>query len=89
MAEWGGVLSYYSVNGDQISKERTIDFIPLKVVHFPGGQYIAVAGSNKQCLLKSNDGIQLTTISSQFTSWVWSIAVHPTSSYIVNIILYY
>ena len=65
-------------------KEKLLDFIPLKITYFPCSQYILVAGSNKQCLLLSHDGIQLAEIGS-YSSWTWCCAVHPESKQAVNI----
>ncbi|KAG7202395.1 hypothetical protein KM043_018711, partial [Ampulex compressa] len=82
IAEWNGTMSFYTIEGESIGKDRNLNFIPLKVTHFPEGQYILVSGSNKQCLLMTHDGIQLATIGSPFPSWVWSCAVHPASSHV-------
>lgn len=84
VAEWGGTLSFYAINGRSIRRERTLNFIPLKLTHFPEGQYLLVSGSNRRCLLMTHDGIQLATVDNEFSSWVWSCAVHPESSHIVN-----
>lgn len=51
--------------------------------NFAGGQYILVCGSNKQCILMTYDGIQLINVGGIFSSWIWSCAVHPTSTHIV------
>lgn len=82
IAEWNGTISFYTQTGRQIGRERTIDFIPLKILHFPDGQYLLVVGSNKKCLLMTNEGFQLTKIGNDYDSWVWSCAVNPTSSHI-------
>ncbi|XP_014208959.2 intraflagellar transport protein 122 homolog [Copidosoma floridanum] len=77
IGEWSGKLSFYSLSGKLIGKERNFNFIPLKITYFPNGLYIAVCGSNKRCILLSNDGIQLATIGNTCTSWTWSCDVHP------------
>lgn len=84
IAEWNGVLSFYNIGGEVVKRERSLNFIPLKVIHFPEGQYLLVCGSNKQCLLMTHDGIQLVNVGGIFSSWVWSCAVHPTGSHIVS-----
>lgn len=83
IAEWNGVISFYNIGGEVVKRERSLNFIPLKVIHFPEGQYLLVCGSNKQCLLMTHDGIQLVNVGGIFSSWVWSCAVHPTGSHIV------
>lgn len=82
IGEWNGTLSFYSINGKIIGKERKFNFIPLKIQYFPNGHYILMAGSNKQCILLSSDGIQLATIGDTFTSWAWSCAIHPESNHV-------
>ncbi|XP_063986829.1 intraflagellar transport protein 122 homolog [Diachasmimorpha longicaudata] len=82
IAEWGGTISFHTLFGKQIGRERILNFIPLKITHFPEGQYLLVAGSNKKCLLMTHEGIQLATVSDSFSTWVWSCAVHPSSSHV-------
>ncbi|XP_001602472.1 intraflagellar transport protein 122 homolog [Nasonia vitripennis] len=82
IGEWSGVLSFYTISGKLIGRERNLNFVPLKMIYFPSGQYIIISGSNKQCILLSHDGIQLATIGNTFTSWTWSYAVHPESSHV-------
>lgn len=89
VADWGGGLSFYTLGGKTVSRDRSLNFIPLHVTYFPDGQYILVAGSNKRCLLMTHDGIQLATVADTFSSWVWSCAVHPASSHIVCSILFF
>jgi len=84
IAEWNGIISFYTIGGEPVRKERSLNFIPLKIVHFPEGQYLLVCGSNKQCLLMTYDGIQLLNVGGTFSSWLWSCAVHPTASHVVN-----
>lgn len=84
IAEWNGTISFYNVNGKPIGKDRSFDFIPLKVTHFPENQYLLVSGSNKECLLLTHDGIQLAKIACTTQSWIWSCAVHPMSSHVVS-----
>lgn len=57
--------------------------MPLKMCNFAGDQYILISGSNRQCLLMTYDGIQLINIGGTFSSWVWSCAVHPSSTHVV------
>lgn len=88
IADWNGVISFYTIGGESVRRERLLSFIPLKIVHFPEGQYFLVCGSNKQCLLMTYDGIQLVSVGNTFSSWVWSCAVHPTGSHVVSIVLH-
>lgn len=84
IAEWNGVISFYNIGGEVVKRERSFNFIPLKIAYFPEGQYLLVCGSNKQCLLMTHDGIQLINVGDTFSSWVWSCAIHPTGSHVVS-----
>lgn len=83
IAEWNGTLSFYSISGKSLGKDRQLNFMPLKMCNFAGDQYILISGSNRQCLLMTYDGIQLINIGGTFSSWVWSCAVHPSSTHVV------
>lgn len=85
VGEWNGTLSFYNLNGKTNSKDRSLPFVPLKIVYFPCGQYILVTGSNKQCLLLSSDGIQLAEIGT-FSSWTWCCSVHPDAKHVVSVL---
>lgn len=85
IAEWNGTISFYSIAGKPVGKDRSLNFIPLRMCNFMGGQYILISGSNKQCLLMTYDGIQLINVGGTFSSWIWSCTVHPTSTHIVRI----
>ena len=50
---------------------------------FPLGQYILMAGSNRECVLYTKEGIRLDTIGAQ-ESWVWCAAPRPDSNYVVS-----
>uniref|UniRef100_A0A6P3UIJ5 Intraflagellar transport protein 122 homolog n=1 Tax=Bombus terrestris TaxID=30195 RepID=A0A6P3UIJ5_BOMTE len=82
IAEWNGTLSFYSISGKSLGKDRQLNFMPLKMCNFAGDQYILISGSNRQCLLMTYDGIQLINIGGTFSSWVWSCAVHPSSTHV-------
>ncbi|KAL0102437.1 hypothetical protein PUN28_018006 [Cardiocondyla obscurior] len=64
IAEWNGVILFYTIGGEAIRRERSMTFIPFKVTHFPEDQYLLVCSSGT------------------FSSWVWSCAVHLTTSYV-------
>ncbi|XP_076277313.1 intraflagellar transport protein Oseg1 isoform X1 [Lasioglossum baleicum] len=82
IAEWNGTISFYSTTGKPVGKDRSLSFIPLKMCNFADGQYILIAGSNKQCILMTYDGIQLINVGGTFSSWVWSCAANPASTHI-------
>lgn len=68
----------------QIIKEKNIGFEALTVSHMLNGDYILIAGCNKQCHLLSADGIKLLTIGDVQDSWIWCCKANPTSPFIVS-----
>lgn len=48
------------------------------------GDYILVAGCNKQCVIMSSEGVKLGTVGEEQESWIWSCKAHPTSSFVVR-----
>ena len=66
-------MSFYSLSGKQVSKERNLGFDPCCVSYFSKGEYLMIGGSNKACLLYTKDGVKLGTVGEQ-NSWVWCCA---------------
>ena len=81
VADWGQTISFYSLSGKQVSKERNLGFDPCCAAYYSKGEYLMVGGSNKACLLYTRDGVKLGTVGEQ-KSWVWCAAARPDSSYI-------
>lgn len=63
-----------------IGKERSLGFDPLCISFFMDGEFLVVAGVNKQLQLFTRDGIKLGPLGEQHDSWIWSAAVHPNGS---------
>ncbi|XP_017773799.1 PREDICTED: intraflagellar transport protein 122 homolog [Nicrophorus vespilloides] len=82
VTDWNKTLSFYTLGGKLIGKERVVGFDALKVKYFPKGEYILISGSNKACNIYTKDGIKLGMIGDQQQSWVWCCAVHPEGNYI-------
>ncbi len=82
VTDWGQNVSFYSLSGKQVSKDRALGFDPCAVAYFSKGEYLMIGGSNKACLLYTKDGVKLGTIGEQ-ASWVWCCAARPDTSYIV------
>ncbi|KAF5280569.1 hypothetical protein FQR65_LT00320 [Abscondita terminalis] len=82
VTDWNSTLSFYSLNGKLIGKERQMGFDALKVQYFSNGEYILVSGTNKTCSLYTREGIKLGIIGDQQNSWVWCCASHPNSNYV-------
>ncbi|CAL4124428.1 unnamed protein product, partial [Meganyctiphanes norvegica] len=81
VADWGQNLSFYSLSGKQIGKERVLGFDPCCVSYFSKGEYLLVGGSNKACQLYTREGVKLGTIGDQ-QSWVWCCAARPDSNFV-------
>ncbi|XP_045581276.1 intraflagellar transport protein 122 homolog [Procambarus clarkii] len=81
VADWGQNISFYTLSGKQVGKERPLGFDPCCVNYFSKGEYLLVGGSNKACLLYTREGVKLGTIGEQ-SSWVWCCAARPDSNYV-------
>ncbi|XP_049859178.1 intraflagellar transport protein 122 homolog [Schistocerca gregaria] len=82
IADWGQGLSFYTMGGKLVGKERNIAFDPLCVSYFNNGEYLLLGGSNKTCTLMTKDGIRLGTVGEEQSSWVWCCAARPDSNYV-------
>lgn len=82
--DWGQVISFFTLGGQAIGKERSLGFDPLSVMYFPDGEFLTVAGCNKAMQLFTKEGIRLGLLGEQHESWIWSTAVHPSGSSIVT-----
>ncbi|XP_050737940.1 intraflagellar transport protein 122 homolog [Eriocheir sinensis] len=81
VADWGQNISFYTLSGKQVGKERILGFDPCCVSYFSKGEYLLVGGSNKACLLYTREGVKLGTIGEQ-SSWVWCCAARPDSNFV-------
>lgn len=77
VADWGQTLSFYSIGGQQVGKERQLGFDPLCLTYFPDGEFLAIAGCNKTVQLFTREGVKLGTLGEQHDAWIWNIAIHP------------
>lgn len=77
VADWGQTLSFYSIGGQLVGKERLLGFDPLCTTFFPDGEFLAVAGCNKSVQLFTREGVKLGTLGEQHDAWIWNVAIHP------------
>ncbi|PSN54470.1 Intraflagellar transport protein 122 [Blattella germanica] len=82
VTDWGQTLSFYTMGGKLVGKERNIGFDPLCVSYFNKGEYLLIAGSNRVCTLMTRDGIRLGTVGDEQPSWVWCCSARPDSSFV-------
>lgn len=74
---------YFPLFLSQIGKDKFLTFDPCCISYFPKGEYIVLAGSDKQASLYTKDGVRLGTIGEQ-NSWVWTCHVKPDSNFVVG-----
>ena len=79
VADWSQTISFYSLSGKQVSKERNLGYDPCCASYYSKGEYLMVGGSNKACVLYTRDGVKLGTVGEQ-KSWVWCCAGRPDST---------
>lgn len=89
IADWNQTISFFTLGGQSVGKERVLGFDPLNVTYFPDGEFITVAGCNKTVQLFTKDGIRLGTLGEQHDSWIWSIAIHPFGTSMVSVERFY
>uniref|UniRef100_A0A336MIF6 Intraflagellar transport protein 122 homolog n=1 Tax=Culicoides sonorensis TaxID=179676 RepID=A0A336MIF6_CULSO len=77
VADWGQTISFYSIGGQLVGKERQLGFDPLCATFFPDGEFLAVAGCNKSVQLFTREGVKLGTLGEQHDAWIWNVAIHP------------
>lgn len=78
VADWGHTLSYHTLGGQMIGKERQLGFDPLCLTYLPNGEYCLVTGCTGNVHCFTRDGVRLGTLGDTMdTSWIWSVAVHP------------
>jgi len=85
VTDWGQSLSFYTMGGRLVGKERNIGFDPLCVSYFNKGEYLLIGGSNRLCTLMTKDGIKLGTVGDEQPSWVWCCSARPDSSFVVRL----
>lgn len=84
VTDWNKTLSFYTLGGKLIGKERQIGFDALRVHYFNSGEYLLISGTNKTCTMFTRDGIKIGSIGDQQNSWVWCCAAHPTGNFVVS-----
>lgn len=84
VVDWAQTMSFYSLGGQIVGKDRALGFDPLAVTYFPDGEFVTVTGCNKALQLFTRDGIRLGMLAELHESWVWTTAVHPAGTSIVS-----
>lgn len=84
IADWNQTISFYTLGGQIVGKERQLGFDPLSVTCFPDSDFIVVSGCNKAIQLFTKDGIRLGTLGDPMNSWIWTTAIHPSGTSMVR-----
>uniref|UniRef100_A0A1A9X527 Intraflagellar transport protein 122 homolog n=1 Tax=Glossina brevipalpis TaxID=37001 RepID=A0A1A9X527_9MUSC len=78
ITDWGQTLSFYTLSGQLVGKERALGFDPLSLSYLPNGEYCFVSGCTGVLHYFTRDGVRLGTLGdSSDVSWIWSVAIHP------------
>lgn len=81
VTDWSQKLSLYSLNGQQLGKDRQLDFDPCTLCWYDKGKYLIIGGSKKEANLYSNEGLFLGKIAEKL-GWVWSVDVYPEKAFV-------
>jgi hypothetical protein len=65
-------------------KDRKLGFDATQISWHTQGEYLLIAGSNKQCGIYTNEGIKLSTLAEKI-SWVLCAKHKPNSNFIVSL----
>ncbi|XP_066148433.1 intraflagellar transport protein 122 homolog isoform X1 [Euwallacea fornicatus] len=82
VTDWNKTLSFYTLGGKLVGKERSLGYNALRVRYFPQGDYILISGLNKCCKLYTREGIKLGMIGEPQNSWIWCCEADPTGSFV-------
>ena len=77
---WDQKLSLYSIAGGKtvkpIGSDKDLGFDPCAISFYSTGEYMVIAGSDKQVTLFNKEGIKLGKIG-DMQDWVWSVGCNP------------
>lgn len=85
VADWSQTLTFHTLSGQMIGKERALGFDPLCISYFPNGEFLIVSGCSRSLHFFTKEGVRLGTLGDTSDSWIWTIALHPNGmSYTVG-----
>ncbi|CAG9855625.1 unnamed protein product [Phyllotreta striolata] len=82
VTDWNKNLSFYTLGGKLVGKERNLGYEALRVRYFPHGDFILIGGLNMACTMYTKEGIKLGTIGDAQDSWVWCCDAHPSGNFV-------
>ena len=78
---WDQTLSFYQLSGNQVGRDRKLDYDPCALSYFTQGEYLLMGGSNKTVSLHTKEGVRLVPIGER-EDWVWCAAARPKQNYV-------
>ncbi|MCO5572874.1 hypothetical protein L7F22_026633 [Adiantum nelumboides] len=77
---WDCTISFYNLSGKQIGKDINLGFDPCSITYH-SKKFLCVAGSNKQVLLYTKEGVRLVSLC-EASDWVWTVKSHPKKDFV-------
>eukprot|EP01051_Picozoa_sp_SAG22_P018253 SAG22_NODE_3022_length_2017_cov_2.015120_1_plen_377_part_00 len=81
VACWDRTLSFYQMSGNQVGKDRPVDYDPCALAYFTQGEYLLMGGSDKKVSLHTKEGVRLVTVGER-DGWIWCTAARPKQNYV-------
>ena len=79
---WDQTLSFYDINGQQMNKDRLLQYDPCSISYYGDGEYILIGGANRKVSLYTRDGVFLRTVTER-DDWVWAVRARPKHKQLV------
>ncbi|XP_003739464.1 intraflagellar transport protein 122 homolog [Galendromus occidentalis] len=76
IADWTQTLSFYTLNGRMVTKERPLGFDTLFMKYF-GNNFLVLGGSNNALSVLSREGVHLGGPLCEQKGWIWCCDVIP------------
>lgn len=76
IADWTQTLSFYTLNGRMVTKERPLGFDTLFMKYF-GNNFLVLGGSNNALSILSREGVHLGGPLCEQKGWIWCCDVIP------------
>lgn len=76
IADWTQTLSFYTLNGRLVTKERPLGFDTLFMKYF-GNNFLVLGGSNNALSVLSREGVHLGGPLCEQKGWIWCCDVIP------------
>jgi intraflagellar transport protein 122 len=78
---WDQTLSFYDLSGNQVNKDRQLNFDPASISYYCDGEYILIGGSNRKVGMYTRDGVFLKLVAEK-DDWVWTVKARPKHKFL-------